>query len=43
VTSPTPKLAVEKPAPSNFPIIAVVILAALIAGAAVFFLRRKSP
>lgn len=34
---------VEKPNPSSFPIIPVVILAALIAGAAVFFLRRKKP
>lgn len=40
--SPTPTMTVKKPASSSFPIVPVVILAALIAGAAVFFLRRKS-
>jgi hypothetical protein len=39
----TPAVATEKPASSPaFPIVPLVIVAALIAGAAVFFLRRKS-
>jgi hypothetical protein len=37
----TPAVATEKPS-SGFPIVPVVILAAVIAGAAVFMLRRKS-
>ena len=38
----TPTTAAEKPATTGFPIVAVVVLLAVIAGAAVFFLRRKS-
>lgn len=39
----TPTTDVKKPASSNFPIMPMVIGAALIAGVAVFFLRRKQP
>lgn len=38
----TPTVAAEKPASTGFPVVPLVILAALIALAAVFFLRRKS-
>ncbi len=37
----TPMMGAEKPTSSSFPIVAVVILVAVIAGAVVFFLRRK--
>ena len=40
--SPTPTVAAEKQPSSSFPVVPVVILAAVIAGAFVFLLRRKS-
>lgn len=40
--SPTPTVAAEKQPSSSFPVVPVVILAAVIAGAIVFLLRRKS-
>jgi hypothetical protein len=41
--SPAPTVATKKQPSSSFPVVLVVILATVIAGAIVFFLRRKSP
>jgi len=41
--SPTPTVATEKQPFSNFPVVLMVTLAAVIAGGIVFFLRRKWP